>query len=213
MSRPRFSKDYRTYGEWLKAQPRNTRYAKRIIRMHERFPKLALKELRNITLKDHDLSTRSWKLLSSQEKRERIISVKILREMRNGEYLTHVIERFGVSKEFAVKHLGKYLYKSGGKWKATPSDKMEIGMPFNERDQGRTTVVFASQKDRSLIGQYFVYVSIALNRNDPSVLDKFKNKTIVDAEGKVHYFEIDLDKLYEIAQTEEEPEFFEIYKI
>ena len=37
MSRPRFSKDYRTYGEWLKAQPRDTKYAKEIIRKHQFF--------------------------------------------------------------------------------------------------------------------------------------------------------------------------------
>jgi hypothetical protein len=213
MTRKKFSENFKTYGEWLKAQPRDTRYGKRIIRMHERFPNLTLKELRNVTLKGHDLSARLWKTLSPQEKRDRIISLKILREMRNGEYLTHVIERFGVSKEFAVKHLGKYLYKSGGKWKVTASDKIEIGMPFNEKGQGRTTIITCNREDRSLIGQYFAYVSIALNRNDPSVLDKFKNKAIIDANGKVHYFETDLDRLYEIAEAEEEPEFFETYKI
>ncbi|WP_342305548.1 hypothetical protein [Methanolobus sp. ZRKC5] len=212
MTKKRFSKEYRTYGQWLKAQPRDTRYAKRIIRMHERFPNFALKELRNVTLKDHDLSTRSWKLLSSQEKRDRHLSIKMLREMRNGNYLSHVIERFGVGKEFAVKHLGKYLHKSGGKWKVTASDKVEAEMLFYENGKGQRTIVTASSKDRSLIGEYFAYVSIAVNRNDPSFLDKFRDRPIIDAEGKVHYFETDLDRLHEITQAQEEPEFLEIYK-
>lgn len=212
MTKKRFSKEYRTYGQWLKAQPRDTRYAKRIIRMHERFPNLALKELRNVTLKDHDLSARSWKLLSSQDKRDRHLSIKMLREMRNGNYLSNVIERLGISKDFAVKHLGKYLHKSGGKWKVTSSDKIEAEMLFYEKKKGQTTIITLSSKDRSLIGQYIPLANKALKKNDPSILDKFKDKTIVDAEGKVHYFETDLDRLGDIMEAQEEPEFLEIYK-
>ena len=212
MSRSRFSKEYRTYGEWLKAQPRDTRYGKRIIRMHERFPNLILNELRNVTLKDHDQSTRSWKTLSSQDKRDRNLAIKLIREMRNGNHLSHAIEKLGVKKDFAVKHLGKYLQKSGGKWKVTASDSIEAEMLMYVRCEGQQSIVTISSKDRSLLGEYFSLVAKALKNNDPSVLDKFKDKTIVDAEGKVHYFETDLDKLYEIAEAQEEPEFLEIYK-
>lgn len=212
MTKKRFSTEYKTYGQWLKSQPRETRYAKRITRMHERFPNLALKELRNVTLKDHDLSTKSWKILSPQEKRNRHLSTKMLREMRQGNYLSHVIEKFGLSKDFAVKHLGKHLYKSGGKWKVTASDKIEAEMLFYAKGEGQRTVITASSKDRSLIGQYMNLVGKAVKKNDPSVLEKFKDKTIVDAEGKVHYFETNLNRLYEIMDAQEEPEFLDIYK-
>ena len=50
MSRPRFSKDYRTYGEWLKAQPRDTKYAKEIIRKHKFFPDKSLNQLRKLKI-------------------------------------------------------------------------------------------------------------------------------------------------------------------
>ena len=50
MSRPRFSKDYRTYGEWLKAQPRDTKYSKEIIRKHKFFPDKSLSQLRKLKI-------------------------------------------------------------------------------------------------------------------------------------------------------------------
>ena len=56
------------------------------------------------------------------------------------------------------------------------------------------------------------YVNKALKHNDPSVLNKFKNLKIIDAEGKEHNFETDLDKLHEIAEAQEEPEFLQIYQ-
>lgn len=212
MTRKKFSDNFKTYGEWLKAQPRDTRYGKRIIKMHERFPNLTLKELRNVTLKDHDLSTKSWKTLSSQEKRDRNLAFKLLREMRNGNYLSHAVEKLGIKKDFAIKHLGTNLYKSGGKWKVTASDSLEAEMSMFVRGEGLRSIVTISSKDRSLLGKHFSLVSKALKNNDSSVLDQFKDKTIVDADGKVHYFETNLDRLYEIAEALEEPEFLELYK-
>jgi hypothetical protein len=45
-----------------------------------------------------------------------------------------------------------------------------------------------------------------------SGLKKFKKMVIVDAQGNTHYFETDLDALYELEEAQEEPEFFEIYQ-
>ena len=78
--------------------------------------------------------------------------------------------------------------------------------------EGQKTIITASSKDRSLIGEYFASVQKAIKNNDPSVLAKFKDVQIVDAKGKIHHFETDLDKLYEILEAQEEPEFLEIYQ-
>jgi adenylate kinase family enzyme len=64
-SRPRFSKDHKTYGEWLKAQPRDTKYAKEIIRKHQYFPDKNLNQLRKLKIADYDLSTKAWGNLSA----------------------------------------------------------------------------------------------------------------------------------------------------
>lgn len=211
MSRPRFSKDYRTYGEWLKAQPRDTKYSKEIIRKHKFFPDKSLSQLRKLKIGDFDLSQTAWKTLSAQDKRDRNLSLQILREMRKGENLSSVLEKIGKRTEFAVKHLGKKFYKSGGTWKVTKADTIQINMLIYSTE-GQKTIVTASSKDRSLIGEYFASVQKATKNNDPSVLAKFKDIQIVDAEGKVHHFETDLDKLYEILEAQEEPEFLEIYQ-
>jgi hypothetical protein len=211
MSRPRFSKDYRTYGEWLKAQPRDTKYAKEIIRKHKFFPDKSLSQLRNLKIGDFDLSQAAWNTISAQDKRDRTLSLQILREMRKGENLSPVLEKIGKRTEFAVKHLGNNLYKSGGTWKVTKADTIQAEMMIYSTE-GQETIVTASSKDRSLIGEYFASVQKALKNNDPSVLAKFKDVQIVDAKGKVHHFETDLDKLYEILEAQEEPEFLEIYQ-
>ncbi|WP_440948338.1 hypothetical protein ACSAZL_08970 [Methanosarcina sp. T3] len=211
MSRPRFSKDHRTYGEWLKAQPRNTKYAKEIIRKHKFFPDKSLSQLRNLKISAFDLSQTAWKTLSAQDKRDRNLSLQILREMRKGENLSSVLEKIGKRTEFAVKHLGKNLYKSGGTWKVTKADTIQVNMLIYSTE-GQKTIITASSKDRSLIGEYFANVQKAITNKDPSVLAKFKDVQIVDAKGKVHHFETDLNKLYEILEAQEEPEFLEIYQ-
>jgi hypothetical protein len=212
MSRPRLSKEYKTYGVWLKALPRDSRYAKEIIRKHQYFPDKSLSQLRKLRMiRDCDLSKTGWSSLSSGQKSERKLSIEILRELRKGESLTNIVEKRGVNRQFTLKNLGGYLQKSGKEWKVTTTDSLEVEMSFYGTD-GHTSIVTNNSKDRSLIGKYFACVQKALKTNDPSVLEQFKGQKIVDAEGKEHFFETDLDKLYEIAEAQEEPEFFEIYR-
>ena len=211
MSRPRFSKEYRTYGEWLKALSRDTRYAKEIIRKHQLFPDKSLKQLRNLRIGDCDLSKADWSRLNPSQKSERKLSLELVRELRKGESLSSVLEKRGVNRQFALKNLGGYLQKSGKGWKVTATDKIEAEMSFYGTE-GHISIVTVSSKDRSLIGEYFSLVQKALRTNDPSVLDKFKNRKIIGADGVEHYFETDLEKLYEITEAQEELEFFEIYR-
>ena len=210
MSRPIFSKDFRTYGEWLKAQPRDTRYAKEIIRKHERFPDKSLNQLRELKVSDYDLSQTAWKSMTSQQKSDRDLALEILREVRRGESLTHVLDKRGLRREFVLKNLGNNIQKLNGKWIATKTDSLEVGMLFYSKD-GVKTLVTTSSKDRSRIAKYFNDVQKALKKNDDTVLQKYKGMKIIDAEGKVHQFETDLDKLYDIAEAQEEPEFQELY--
>jgi hypothetical protein len=210
MSRPRFSKDYRTYGEWKKAQPRDSKYAKEIIRKHYYFPDKSLNQLRKLKVEGYDLSTRAWDSLSEQEKTDRNLALEILREVRKGKNLSSVLEKMGKRTEFALKHLGKNLYKSGGTWKVTASDSIQSGNRIYSNGHVKV-VVMTNPKDRTLGAQYLHSVKNALKNKDPSVLDKFKDLKIIDANGKEHRFETDLQALYEIAEAQEEPEFLSYY--
>jgi hypothetical protein len=210
MSRPIFSKDFRTYGDWLKAMPRDSRYAKEIIRKHRLFPDKSLNQLRYLKISDYELSQTAWKSQSSQQKMDRNLSLEILRSVRKGESLTNVLEKRGIKKEFALKNLGNHLQKSNGKWIASKTDSLEVEMSVYTKD-GLRSIITISSKDRSRIARYFNDVQKALKTGDESVLRKYKNLKLIDAEGKEHHFETDLDRLYEIRETIEEPEFFEIY--
>lgn len=211
MSRPRFSKEYRTYGEWKKAQPKDSKYAKEIIMKHDRFPDKSLIQLRKLKREDYDWSIHPWKSLSAQDKRDRNLSFQILREMRKGGSLTQSLKKIGKRKEFVLKHLGRNLTHSGRTWDGKKSDRIQAEMLIYSTE-GQKTIITASSKDRSLIGEYFASVQKAVKNNDPSILVKFKDIKIVDAEGKVHLFETDLQVLYEILEAQEEPEFLEIYQ-
>jgi len=212
MTRKIFSKDYRTFNQWLKAASRTTRYAKQIIRDHVRFPTLSLKELKHLNIGDKDLSGIEWDSLSSVEKRDRNLAFEVLRSMRKGERFKNAVDAVGIKRETAIKHLGKYLTKSRGYWRVPSSDSIQAAMAFYDRDEGYITIVTRNFKDRSKIGKYLSAVNKAVKTGDDSELRKFRNMVIVDAQGNPHHFETDLDSLYGIEEAQEEPEFFEIYQ-
>jgi len=211
VSRPEFSKDYRTYGQWLKAQPRDTRYAKEIIRKHKMFPDKSLNQLRNLRMSDNDLSKAGWETLTSQQKTERIRSFQIMRAMRKGASLDQMTKKLGMSNKDAIKNLGRYLYKENGRWKVTKTDSIQVGMRFYDQNTGNTTIVTTGSKDRYLINEYFDAVNKTLKDGDVSRLKKFENIKIVDAEGNEHSFETRLNRLYELEEAQVEPDFQERY--
>lgn len=211
MSRKRFSRQYNTYTEWLRSQPKSSKYAKRIARLHECFPTLNLKELSQASMRDCDLSRIPFKDLTAEQRRERNLALEVLRNVRSGERLKGAVEQVGISKETALRHLGKYLYKSRGYWRAKPEDRIQVKMPMYARGEDSIRVVTTTSRDRSRIGKYLAAVGIAVNTGDASVLKPFENKSIVDAAEQKHIFETDLDDLYDILEAQREPEFQEIY--
>mgnify|MGYP001407183004 CR=1 FL=1 len=213
MTRKLFSKEFRTFNQWLKAAPRTSKYAKQIIRDHERFPGLSLRDLSHLTLADKDQSGFAWGSLTSEGKRDRNLSLEVLRSMRKGAKFNNALDAVGIKRDVALKHLGKNITKSRGYWRVTASDSMQAAMAFYDRDEGYITIITMNSQDRSKIGKYMSAVSKALKTGDSSGLTRFRNMVVVDAEGNRHRFETDIDTLYEIEEAQEEPEFFEIYQV
>jgi len=208
----RFAQDYSTFGGWLGAMPRTSRYAREIIRKHERFPTLSLNELRNLRISDHDLSQVAWEALSPAQRRERMLAADVARGMRKGERLGPALARTGARKSDVLRHQGQTAYKSRNYWRINKSDRIQMEMRFYERGVGHITIVTTNSKDRSTVGKYFAAVKKAVNKGDTSALNRFKGRSIVDANGVRHEFETDLDELYAIEDAQEEPEFLEIYQ-
>ena len=90
-------------------------------------------------------------------------------------------------------------------------DNLEVEMHIFERGIGVTSITTANSVDRSLIGSYFNAVKQAIKYGDVSDLKQFRNIQIIDSDGVTHELETDLDTLYDIEESIEEPEFFDIY--
>lgn len=212
MTRKIFSKDFRTFNQWLKGQLPQSRYAKRITSLHERFPSMNLRELKHIRVGDYDLSGTKWDKLASDQKRDRILALEVIRVMRKGEHLKNALANTGIKKETAILHLGKYLTKERGYWRVKSTDMIQAEMHIYDRNEGYTSIITTSSADRTLIGKYLAAVGIALHSGDAVVLAPFENIVITGANGDHYEPETDLEALYELQEAQEEPEFMEIYQ-
>ncbi|NPE30688.1 hypothetical protein HNV12_22580 [Methanococcoides sp. SA1] len=210
MSRPQFSKDYRTYGEWLKAMPRTSRYAREIIRKHQLFPDKSLNRLRKMRISDVSATHKAFTSLNPYEKDVRKRSLMVLSEMRKGKSLTEASKEHGVKVQSVLKHLGTSVKKKNGKWVPSKTDHIERSRWFYS-DAKRVAVIVNSSKDASLISKYLNAVRVALNTGNDTILEPFKYLKIKGADGKDYPFETDLEKLYELNEQIEDSEFLPIY--
>ena len=204
----RFSATYRTFAAWFQAKPRVSAYAKTIIRRHSIAPHATLGLLREKA--PASASQLSWGSLSAGQRELRKRSLDVLKLMRQGQPLSTAAKHVDITPRAAREQLGHALVKHGGRWMARKYDTIQRVMRIYEH--GRiTSIAVTNSKDASLIGEYFSAVRKALRTRDPHPLQKFKHLTITDAEGKVHRFETDYQKVKDIDERIEHPEFFDIY--
>ncbi|WP_269851494.1 hypothetical protein [Methanosarcina horonobensis] len=161
MSRPRFSKDHRTYGGWKKAQPRDSKYAKEIIRKHEYFPDRSLSQLRKARIEDYELSKRAWDSLSDQEKTDRLLSLEVLRGLRKGENLSSVLEKNGLKNRICTQTSWKEPVQIRRNLEGY-KNRFNSGRMRIYSTEGLISIVTANSKDRSLLAQYPNRVTRAL---------------------------------------------------
>lgn len=103
--------------------------------------------------------------------------------------------------KFAVKHLGKALYKSNGKWRVNATDTIETEMLIYDRIVGQITITTTNSRDRRLIGEYFAAVQKVLKEGNDTPLKRFESVKIIAANGEEHYLVTDLEQLYEILDA------------
>lgn len=219
MTKKRFSKKFATYQEWS-AQAPKTEYTKGIRRMHARYPKATLSQLRRHPrkgqirigqLRKRPLHQRPWRGLSAKEKDQRERSLKALSYMRRKDHsLTSASKMMGVSPKTVRRHTRAFR-KERGRYRPKAYDRIERVMAINEG--GRE--IYISVRDSrhaSTIGRYQSAVGHFLHTGDASVLRPFKGKRVRDASGKMHTLETDPQALYEIAERREDEEFYSIYR-
>ena len=133
MSKTQLSKNYQTYGEWLKAKPRDTRYAKEIIKKHYLNPSAKVSSLRKMKLSDISPAFNPFNKLSHEK----------------GKSLTSEAKEQGINVQDILKYLGKTIYKKNGRWVAIKTDSIGMDRWFYSNGK-RIRVVMKSSRDTSL---------------------------------------------------------------
>ena len=214
-----FSPDYKTYNDWLKNFKGTKTYRNRIVRLHSKFPDASLSQLRGhpkpketiiSKSKPIPIFKRSWTTITKREQNQMEKSLDVLRRVRKGQSLTKASKELHTSPETVIKYTGAFR-KVKGKWIAKSQDRISRVMSIYENGK-QNWIEIKDSRISSRIGKYNSAVMEFLRTGNMDVLKQFR-KPFKDTQGKLHYFETDPDKLYGIAEQQEEPEFYEIYKI
>jgi hypothetical protein len=215
----KFSPKYSNFEDWFKNFNGSESYKNRIIRLHSKYPNASLSQLRGhprarerlvSNLKQEPIYRRSWLSLTKRELDTRVKSLEVLRKVRNGQSLTRASKELRTTPETVIKYTNAFK-KVKGKWIAKSQDRISRIMSVYENGK-QEWVEIKDSRIASKIGKYNSSVKEFLRTGNEDVLKQFK-KPFKDANGKLHYFETNPDRLYEIAESQEEPEFYEIYKI
>jgi hypothetical protein len=215
----KFSPKYDIFEDWLNNFKGSKSYKDRIVRLHSKYPNASLSQLRGhpkarervvSQLKEKPVYKRSWSELTRRELILREKSLDVLRKVRSGQSLSKASKELHIKPETVIKHTNAFR-KSKGKWIAKSQDRISRVMGIYENDRQKW-IEIKDSRIASRIGKYNSAVNQFLRTGNEDVLKQFK-KPFKDSKGKLHYFETDPDKLYGIAESQEEPEFYEIYKI
>lgn len=156
------------------------------------------------------LSRSSWNQLSSYQKYQRNLSLEVLRRMRGGHSLTYASKQLGISRSTVLSNLGITLFKRSRRWQAKKSDSIDRAINIYEQGKVRTIIVKGSKHSRT-IGEYYNAVRNYIISGDSTYLKPFKKKRIVDSKGKKYRLETNPKNIYDIEESKEDSEFFEIY--
>jgi hypothetical protein len=215
----KFSPKYDTFEDWLNHFKGSESYKNRIIRLHSKYPNASLSQLRGhpkakervvSQLKEKPVYKRSWSELTRREVILREKSLDVLRKVRSGQSLSKASKELHTEPKTVIKYTNAFR-KSKGKWIARFQDRISRVMSVYENGK-QQWIEIRDSRTASKIGKYNSAVNQFLRTGNEDILKQFI-KPFKDSKGNLHYFETDPDKLYGIAESQEEPEFYEIYKI
>lgn len=217
----KFSRTYKTFNEWFVYNIVDSDYKRRIVRLHNLYPDASLSQLRGHAARKEKplslkrslaLSKRSWGSLSPREKSAREKSLEVLSEVRrNKKSLSKTSKDKGISLKSVLKNTNAFK-KIGNLWMPKTYDRISRVMKINT-DGKMISIEVNDSRTASLIGRYHNAVKKYLETGDTSELDKFKGKTVKDANGNTYVLETDTEALDEIHEGIEEPEFYDIYTV
>ena len=145
----KFSKSYKTYSDWL-SKAKKTTYTKRISRLHTRYPKATLSQLRGHPrgreralrlVMPKPIFKRKLMELSPRESYIRSISFDVLSEVRRGKgSLSHIARLHHTTPQTVLRHTHAFK-KVGNRWIPKRYDKIERLTRTFEKGNRRLDVV------------------------------------------------------------------------
>lgn len=194
-----FSKQYRTFADWIGAQAKETAYVRKIKRLHALHPQAVLAQLRRhpsrhakplSKLKRLPPALMSPRLMTLKEQRLQRAAIDAATQMRKtGQPLTVVTNRLHLNRAAVTRRLAPYLVKRGGRLVLAQSDRLPRPMRLYDA-HGAYTIVVRSRADASKIGRYHA----ALKRwrrsfpRNPKILAPFARMVVTDEDGQKHRF-------------------------
>ncbi len=215
-----FTKEYKTFNDWMEAHAAQTPYVQKIVREHNLHPSATLSQLRRHpkaierpVSKVPKAPMYKWGVdsLTGREYEVRSKALRVLSEVRRGGTKLKVAVK---KQHTTIKTVKKYtgaIRKVKGKLTVTRKDKIERKMRiYSQCDEH--TIYINNSVTASLIGKYFSLVGEFLHEGKSiSILDEFKEIKIIDANGKEWELETRPKCLERIEESRPDGEFFTIY--
>lgn len=214
MPRPAFSRDYRLWGDWKKAQNPNSSYFRQIEKLHKIFPDKSLKALRELKKGYIPPSKKSITDLSPVEKEKRKIGFHIIRKMQpsaksKGMSMRAAVRDYNLNnfhgKKIKVSEIieamGDYIKKGRkGRYEFNPKGKLELRHNIYSKGEYRE-VTISNEKERAIVKEYqrdlqkLLHGQSSMSREE--FYEKYNGVTVKDAKGKKVELEADVDKIRE----------------
>lgn len=159
-------------------------------------------------------NNKSWRVDLDQLTPKQLVkyedSLDALYMMRHGSSITKASKTTGISTKTIKKYVGSTLQVKNHRIIARKTDSLLRKMSIYENGK-EVFIQVKGKKKASLIGKYQSAIS-RLKENNPNPLLSFNEIMIRDIKGKLHRFDSEPDKIFEILERIEEPEFFDIYR-
>jgi hypothetical protein len=159
------------------------------------------------------VAQRPISLLGQKQRTLRAKTLDVLSATRRrGESISKAARYEHTAPDTVRRYLGRSgFFKRGGRWRPTKRDHLARHMASYENGGG-VRVDIRDSRTASLLGQYGRDVRYYLRERDPNVLSQWSGKTYRDANGRVHTFETDPNRLMAaIEKSEQDFGVFDIY--
>ena len=157
------------------------------------------------------LYKRPWAKLTPRQKMLRSRSLDVISTLRNSKTKTfsETARANNVSTATVLRHTNA-MKRVNGRLVVKKWDRVPRIMRVNTNGREKS-IEISDSRTASVVGRYHNSVKLFLNTGDKRKLSKFRNKKVKDSKGKLHKLETDPQKIIQINERIEEPEFYEVY--